>query len=345
MRKRLGECDRRTMLTAAAAVALAGAAAPAIRPVRRGLIDVHHHIVPPALSGMPNANAWSPQAAVEGMDRAGIATGIAYAGPVLVAELGRRPAIARASNEFGAKIGRDHPGRFGLFAALPFPDVTATLAEIDYALDVLQADGFGIATSYGDKWLGDAAFAPIWERLNARGAVVFVHPQDAPCCTPNPVTYGDLPTSGPPLIGAWIEWPMNTARTIFSLMVTGTLRRFPRIRFVLAHGGGVMPLLVERLDNFRNWSDVGEKGLKTYFPNGVAAEFATLHFECAQAYEPPAFDALRRLVPDTQLLFGSDFPAFGLERTAQQFAALPLSSTARDRIGRGNAATLFPRWA
>ena len=102
------------------------------------------------------------------MDRAGIATGIALAAPVLGPDPERQSAIARSANDFGATLGRDHPGRFGLFAALPMTDVPATLAEIDYALDQLHADGFGIASSYGDKWLGDDAFQPIWEKIDAR---------------------------------------------------------------------------------------------------------------------------------------------------------------------------------
>ncbi len=221
---------------------------------------------------------WSPENAVMDMDAAGIATGIAFPGMLPLGRGTQNHSLARGWNEYGAKLGQDHPGRFGLFASLPFPDVEATLAEIDYALDSLNADGFGISTSYGDLWLGDEQLWPMYDHLNSRAAVLFVHPWDAPCCMPNTLTYyrGKMH-------GSWIEWPMNTARAIMSLIVSGTLRKFPDIRFIFSHGGGVMPLLVDRVAGLANWPAVGEAGLKELMPGGIHTEFKKLYFECAQA--------------------------------------------------------------
>ena len=66
------------------------------------------------------------------------------------------------------KLVQQYPTRFGLFAAMPLPDVDATLKEIAYCYDILRVDGVGLFTSYGDKWLGDAAFRPAMEELNRR---------------------------------------------------------------------------------------------------------------------------------------------------------------------------------
>ena len=71
---------------------------------------------------------------------------------------------------------RDHPGRFGLFATLSMLDIDATLKEIEYAFDTLKADGIGLQSSYGDKWLGNPVYRPVLEELNRRKAVVYVHP-------------------------------------------------------------------------------------------------------------------------------------------------------------------------
>ena len=329
-------------LGAQASSALGAARKPGRPPVPGRLIDVHHHILPP---GAPPALAalmgdWSPSAALDGMDRAGIAVGIAYPGPILVGEPPRRRALARAWNDFGALLGHDHKGRFGLFGSLPLPDVEGCLAEIDYGLDVLKADGFGMASSYGDLWLGDPALWPIYEKLNDRKAVVFVHPNDAKCCAPAEMTY-----VRPGMDGSWIDWPMNTARTIFSLMTTGALHRYPDIRFIFSHGGGVMPLLVERLAGFKAWSHVGEAGLNKAFPDGVETAFRRLYFECAQACTPTNMNALRSLVPDSNILFGTDFPFFPLAYGAAAFGGLHLPSATAAAIGRGNAARLLPRWA
>ena len=333
--------DRRGALKLAG-VATALCSCPALAASPPGLIDVHHHILPPgAPAGMMKLLAgWTPARAVADMDRCGVATGIAYPGPILAGDDAVRAARARAWNDYGAQLGRDFPRRFGLFASLPFPAVAPTLVEIDHALDQLGADGFGISTSYGDAWLGDPAFWPIYEKLNDRAAIVFVHPNEASCCAAATLTYNK-----PVMDGSWIEWPMNTARTIMSLMVSGTLRKFPRIRWIFAHGGGVMPLLIERIKGLRAWPAVGDAGLAAVFPDGIAAEFQRLYFECAQAYAHPNFDAIRTFVPDSHLLFGSDYPVFPLDHATTDFRSLALTGRTRAAIARGSAATLLPRWA
>ena len=339
--------QRRRMLQALCA--LAGATAtpslPAPRSVPRklqGLIDVHHHILPPQASeGMRKLMAgWTAPNTVALMDGAGVATAIAYPGPILSGTGPERGAKARLWNEFGATLGRDYPRRFGLFASLPFPDVDACIAEIDYAATALKADGFGIATSYDERWLGDESLWPIYERLDHLGAVVFVHPHDAACCTAEKLTY-----ERPPMDGSWIEWPMNTARTILSLMASGTLRRFPNIRFIFAHGGGVMPLLVKRLAGFTEWAAVGKAGLEKVSPQGIESEFKKLRFECAQACSRTNMNALRSLVPDSQILFGSDYSFFPLAYATEQLARLELPPAVERAIGHGNAAALLPRWS
>jgi len=304
-----------------------------------GVIDVHHHILPP---GAPEALQhhmahWSASRAIDEMDKTGVEIGIAYPGPILEGDNQQKSSSARIWNEFGASLGQSHSQRFGLFASLPFPHVNACLAEIDFALDHLGADGFGISTSYDDLWLGDESLWPIYEKLNSRAAVVFVHPHNCSACIPGSVSYnrGDMG-------GSWIEWPMNTARTIMSLMTSGTLRRYPRIRFIFAHGGGVMPLLINRVAAFTHWEAVGEAGLKSIFPNGIEHEFKTLHFECAQACSVTHMAALRSLVPDTNILFGSDYPFFPLSYGTEQLAQLDLPMLSLRAIARDNALRLFP---
>jgi len=308
---------------------------------RKGKIDVHHHVGPPPGEGRGGGPVeWSPEIAIEDMDRNGVATGIGFPGPMPVStDLERGRKRARLYNDYGTQIGRDHPGRFGLFAALPMHDVEGSLKEIEYALDILNADGFGISTSYGESWLGDPKLRPIFEELNRRKAVVFVHPNDAPCCTPATLSYETQPISG-----AWIEWPMNTARTILSLMVNGNLRQFPDVRFIFCHAGGVMPLLISRIAGFTDWPAVGSERLNKMFPNGIEAEFRTLYFEGAQGYAPENMQALTKLVPASHILFGTDYNRFPISHSEKLFDNLKLAPNVKRGIERDNALALLPRW-
>jgi len=276
---------------------------------------------------------WTPEAAIEDMDHGGVAVGM------LSAAAGGGLPQPRVWNETAAKLASDFPGCFGLLAALPMADTDASLKEIEYSTDALKADGFGIITSYGDAWLGDPKFRPIFEELNRRKAVVFVHPTDAPCCMPAAMTY-----MKPPMNGSWLEWPMHTARTIYSLMVNGTLRQLPDLRFIFAHSGGVMPLFVDRLIGMGTAENFGPDVINTLFPEGIEAELKRCYFEIAQGFAPLNIYALKRMVPASHILFGSDYPFFMPSLPAKGLADLKLPADEQKAIEKGNAAGLFPQW-
>ena len=286
---------------------------------RKGAIDVHYHIGQRRVPGKERPNLgrmgnWTPELAIEDMDQGGVAVGM------LSAAGGGGLPEPRKWNETAAKLATDFPGRFGLLAALLMTDVDASLKEIEYSTGSLKADGFGILTSYGDSWLGDDKFHPVYEELNRRKAVVFVHPTDAPCCTAGAkMTY-----IKPPMNGSWLEWPMDTARTIFSLAATGTLRAFHDIKFIFAHSGGVMPMLVDRLIGMSTAQNFGPEVMKSIFPEGIEEEIQRCYFEIAQGYAPFNIAGLKRMVPTSHILFGSDYPFFMPSLPTGGFGAAPL---------------------
>jgi predicted TIM-barrel fold metal-dependent hydrolase len=339
---------RRKFLTGMAALGLSaatttGAGRVARAAAGRRLIDVHHHVVPPfylaenreRIAGSrggeisPAWLEWTPQQSLAAMDEHGVATAILSLSTPGVwfgdAEAAR--STARRFNDYAAGLGRSHPGRFGLFGAIPLPDTDGSLREIAYAFDVLKADGIGLLTSYGDKWLGDAAYQPVFEELNRRKAVVFVHPTAPNCCR----------TLMPGISTIMAEVPQDTTRTVVSLLFSGALTRFKDIRFIFCHAGGSVPVVAARMTQY------GSKALIEKLPHGVDYELKRLYYDVAVSGHRPAIAALTNFVPMSQILFGSDFPYRELGESADTMSQLHLSAADLHAIGRDNAVALLPR--
>ena len=304
---------------------------------RHGKIDVHHHFEPTGKNA--GGKEWTIRESLEEMDRNGISTAIAYAGPYFRDEAASAQRQAREANEWAAELCRTHFGRFGLFASIPFDDIDAAHIEIAHAYDDLGADGIGLAPRYGKAWLGEAKYRPIFEELNRRRAVVYVHPHRSSSCH----DIATLNTTDGVIAAAWIEYPTDTARTILSLWAGGVMRDFPDIRFLFCHGGGVLPILLGRIAGFADWHAVGPERLREIFPDGVYAEFAKLYFECAQAYAPETVAMLRSLVPSSNILFGTDFSYFPIAHSVDAFDALGLPPDVYHAIARDNASALLSR--
>ena len=306
-----------------------------------GRVDVHHHVTPPKyLSELasrnlstPDMSAWSVAKTLEDMDKAGVATSIvSITSPAVSfadADAARR--IARESNEWMASLRRDHPGRFGSFAMLPMQDVDGSLREIEYALDTLKADGIGLLTSYGDKWLGHATYAPIMDELNRRKAILYTHPTLANCCR------GLLPDVAPTVV----EFGTDTSRTITDIVFSGTAARCPDVKFIFSHAGGTVPFLTERLVQ----APVINKNLAARVPNGVLHELKRFYYDTAWAYNAAPLAALTKLVPPSQILYGSDYPYRTGPDTVKGLLGYGFSRRDMNAIGRDNAVRLMPRLA
>lgn len=304
-------------------------------------IDVHHHLFPPPFVAhliehehylaRGVARHWTPQVSLDDMDAAGIATAftsITAPGLVFVPHA-RLFAATRACNEYGARMTVDHAGRFGLFASLPLPHVDDSLREIAYVLDTLRADGIGLLTSYGDRWLGDSAFAPVMDELDRRGAVVYVHPTVADCCR-----------NLLPGVADWVlEYPVDTTRAIASLMFSGTFDRCANIRFIFAHAGGILPLVAEHLVRAAHV----DPALAARVPRGVRTQLRALHYDTALRMHAAGMQAALQLADASQLLLGTDAP---LRRSVDQLAelhALRLAPATLRMIEADNARRLLPR--
>ena len=316
------------------------AAAPRLAEGKPHRIDIHHHLLPPKyVAELPqhikgeNPPPWSPARSLEDMDKNGIAISMTslmqpqvWFGDVA---LGRR--LARESNDYAATLVRDYPGRYGIFATLPLPDVEGSLREIAYAMDVLKADGFGLMTSYAGKYLGDPVFWPVWEELNRRKAVVYNHPLSVECCR-NPVAQY--------IQNSAIEYGTDTTRMIATLLFSGAAARFPDIVWIHSHGGGTMPFLYSRFTR----QEGATKNAKELLPNGVLHEIKKFYYDTAQANHAGALAALLKLVSVSQVMFGTDFPYRPGAEAVVGLNAYGFSATELEAIERGNALRLLPRW-
>jgi predicted TIM-barrel fold metal-dependent hydrolase len=335
-----------TLSVAATGSVLSTLASSAQTPAVARRIDIHQHFVSPsflatlgaknAVAPVPGFAAWkgySPARAVEALDRVGIATAmLSITAPgVWFGDVQEARTLAREMNEYAAaRMVGDYKGRFGLFAVLPLPDVPGSLREVEYAFDTLKADGVGVLTSYGSAWLGDASFAPLLEELNRRKAVVYTHPTDAMCCQ-NLI---------PRVANQMLEYPTDTTRTIASLIVSEAATKYPDITFIFSHAGGTLTSIAGRLLGAEM---TAENLSRTPAANSRLFHLRRFYYDTAGSANPVNMNALKTLVPTSQILFGTDAPFFD---GAPQVAGLQTAGFTADElrgVERENAARLLGR--
>lgn len=310
-----------------------------------GRLDVHAHLLPPAYrevlertghgrpDGMPAVPEWSAEGHVALMDRLGIETsllsvsspGVTVAGAAAAAEL------AREVNDAGRRAVLDHPGRFGLLASLPLPDVDASMAEIERCCTELEVDGFVLLTNVDGTYVGDDAFAPVLAELDRRGARVLLHPTSPACW--------EHTSMGRPR--PMVEFLFDTSRAVVDLVLGGTIARHPDLRWIVPHAGATLPVIADRVAGFALLLGADPSV-------DVLRDLAGLHFDLAGMPIPRQLDALLALTTVDRLHYGSDFPFtpdFVVEVAAQRLdqAGDPTGSLAE--VLRANTLALFPRLA
>jgi predicted TIM-barrel fold metal-dependent hydrolase len=302
-------------------------------------IDVHYHYMPPqwlaepdvdrtlAASVRPIADAWTPLVALDEMDRnavQAVVTSVTSPG-VWFGDVDQSQRLARACNEYGAQLTSEHPGRFYSLTALPLPDLDAALAEISFGLDDLGAVGVTVFTSYDGLWVADAHFAPVWEELNRRHAVVFVHPT--------------TPAEAPKLPGIasllW-EFPSDTGRVMLQWVASGASEKYSDVKLIFSHAGSAFLAGLGRLKVLA--ATRPELGL----PNDLADRVARFYFELSSSTDSVTLGVLAGHADPSHVLLGTDSPFIGpMGATIDQLDQQDLSPAARAGIEHLNARALF----
>jgi predicted TIM-barrel fold metal-dependent hydrolase len=365
MSTRHQECSRRHFLAGLAA--LGGAAvlpagvmraqAPGAQGAASGArrLDVHAHFASPTWNkknidskraGYQQLMNWTPAKAIEEMDKAGVAVAMLSStqpGVSWTDDFSDRAdaiAIAREMNEYAAKLVADNKGRFGLFALLPLPDIDASLKEIAYAFDTLKADGVGLMTSYGNRYIGEAIFDPILQELNRRNAVLYSHPTEGPCCH-------NLGGQAP----GTIEWYTDTSRAILSVLAEGpgqgpnrppsAATKYPNINYIWSHGGGTLIAAAHRIIGPISADDLA----KAPAPNSRLFHARRFYYDTALNTNPVVFPALAKLLGNTShIVFGTDYPFGNQSGTVEALKGVGFSEQELKGIDRDNALAILPKF-
>jgi 6-methylsalicylate decarboxylase len=315
---------------------------PATRP-QNWRIDVHHHVVPPdyraflASRGIDDAGGrplpeWTLDAALSLMELAGIGTAmlsVSAPGTVPARNTAEAASIARDVNDFVAGLVSHQPDRFGLFATVPLPDVEAATSEAVRALEHLHADGLILLANAAGTYLGSHGQDELFAELDARSAVVLVHPAEIP----GPVVPGVSPFAA--------DFLLDTTRAAYLLVRNGVRTRYPRIRFILSHAGGFVPYAAHRLA-------VSLAAESQVSPLDTLEQFRSFYFDTAVSSSPAALPSLLAFARPEHILFGSDWPfvpVSGVQYFVSGLADYTMARETRTAIDFGNAAALFPRLA
>jgi predicted TIM-barrel fold metal-dependent hydrolase len=266
------------------------------------------------------------------MSELGVGTAIlsvSTPGTTFLSDLADATVLARDLNDHLATVVAAQPDRFGFFATLPMPHVDESAAEMARSLDELHADGVVLLANAAGVYLGQDGQDDLFAALDARSAVVFIHPAELP---------GPAVDGVPPFA---TDFLLDTTRAAYLLVRNGIRRKYPNIRFVLSHAGGFVPYASHRMA-VAIMSDTGQS------LRDSLDDFAGFYFDTALSSSAAALPSLLAFAKPGHVTFGSDWP-FAPIAAGKLFAAgletYPgLDADARGAIERTNALALFPRF-
>jgi 6-methylsalicylate decarboxylase len=309
-------------------------------PDRPRAVDVHAHFFIPGDPLLAQAaqqgryagpkGTWNPELAMAFMDAHHIQMQLLSFPMQLPADTARR------FNDFAASVVARYPDRFGMLANIPLddPDANVALQEVDRASHELHTDGFLLVTNYGGRYLGHPSFEPVFTALNRRRATAFIHPV-------NPAGF-DLLSCGRP--GPLIEYPMDTARTVVDALWAGVPSRHPEVNLVLAHAGGVLPVLAPRILDLAPMDWVPDPAEAITYDE-VREQLSRLYCDTAIAGTDSALKPVLEMTSPDHIVFGTDYPAAGPTVIDSALTALSKTQLLTDKelsAVATNALHIFP---
>ena len=256
-------------------------------------------------------------------------------GPSIAGDPAKAAALAHELNDYVAQLRNNDPEGYGFFGSLPsLLDTEACLKEIDYIFDKLHADGVLLYTRYGEDnhYLGHPDFAPIWKALNARNAVILIHPTHAV----------DTNLVNKALPQPMFDYPHETGRTAMDLIISRTLRNNPNCKVILSNAGGTLPYLIYRPAGMLPHTPVSV-GMTT---DEIVREAQRFYFDTAISANPITLLALMKLAKPGHVMFGTDFPNApppAIEYFTKNLDEFDMDEKTRREVYYEGALDLFPR--
>ncbi|MDR5694538.1 MAG: amidohydrolase family protein [Armatimonadota bacterium] len=252
-----------------------------------------------AMPGHPQVRLIPPfvdvGARVEAMDAMGIDVQALSLPPPMVywapADLGRE--LARAFNDGILDVCRRVPGRFVGLATLPLQDIDASLEEMERSVRDLGMRGIHVGASVNGSYLDDPRFLPMWELAHALDVTVFTHPQ---------INVAREVLDRHHLFNT-LGFPMDTTVMAARMIYSGLLERLPKLRIVLAHGGGVLPYLLGRLDH----SYSQRRECQEAIPEPPSRYMRNFYFDTL-THSDAALSFLISVVGPNRIVLGTDAP-------------------------------------
>jgi len=265
------------------------------------------------------------------MDRGGIARAVlSIAGPGVQIERDSATAVrrARAANDFLAAEIRKRPHRYAGFAHLAMQDAAAAAAELERAIGELGFVGAMINGHTNGRYLDHPSLYPFWERAEALGAVIYLHPADPPA--EMPALEG---TKG--LKRATWEWGVETGSHALRLVFGGHFDRFPRATLAIGHLGETMPYLLWRFDSRAAFYAVKLKRrpsdyIRDNMVMTISGMYSTEPLACAIA-----------ALGHRRIMFATDYPFEPPDEAAAFIDSAALAEEVRNDICHDNAARLL----
>jgi predicted TIM-barrel fold metal-dependent hydrolase len=236
--------------------------------------------------------------------------------------------LTRDLNDEFSELAGSSSGRLRAFASIPLPAIDAALEELDRALALPDVVGIVVCSNIDGVNLDDDRFAPVWEELSRRGTTVFCHPTVA-CCTDGLREYAMSLAMG---------FMADTMFAVGRLAYSGTIDRFPGIKWIFTHLGGTIPFVLPRYDNYyKQFPECSEKIDRP--PSEIMRD---VYYDTVTMHAPALRCAVDTVGAD-QLVFGSDYPHVpgGIDRFVTVLNSVGLSDDEMGRIGRGTAAGLI----